>query len=234
MNKEKLEPIKDLVSVIMSTYNDEKTIFDSIQSILDQSYKNIELLVLNDASTDNTRKILNIFKDKRIKIFTNKKNIGLTKSLNFLIKKSSGLFIARQDADDVSLPSRFEKQLDFLNKHNIKVCTTRALIKNSSKKIPGFSFYIPKKIIIRHKNPFIHGTLLIEKDLINRMGNYDEKFYYAQDYELFSKLIKNKYNVKTLKEPLYVLNTTNNISTYKKQEQQYYADCVKNNLVPNI
>lgn len=223
-----------LVSVLMSVKNCEKEVYNSVESILNQTYENFEFLIVDDASTDNTLKILNKFKDKRIKIYENKSNIGLTKSLNYLIKKSRGQFIARQDADDVSLPNRFEKQLDFLKKNNIKVCTTRAIIKNSSRKIPALSFYIPKKILIRYKNPFIHGTLLIERDLLNKMGNYDENFYYSQDYDLFSRLIQSKYLVKTLREPLYVLNTTNNISTFKKQEQQYFADCVKRRKEPNL
>jgi len=223
-----------LVSVLMSVKNCEENVYNSVESILNQTYENFEFLIVDDASTDNTLKILNKFKDKRIKVFANKTNIGLTKSLNYLIKKSKGQFIARQDADDVSLPKRFEKQLNFLKKDNIKICTTRAIIKNSSRKIPAFSFYIPKKIIIRYKNPFIHGTLLMEKDLLNKMGNYDENFYYSQDYDLFFKLIQSKYLIKTLKEPLYVLNTTNNISTNKKQEQQYFADCVKSRKVPNL
>lgn len=223
-----------LVSVLMSVKNCEKEVYNSVESILNQTYENFEFLIVDDASTDNTLKILNKFKDKRIKIYENKSNIGLTKSLNYLIKKSRGQFIARQDADDVSLPNRFEKQLDFLKKNNIKVCTTRAIIKNSSRKIPALSFYIPKKILIRYKNPFIHGTLLIERDLLNKMGNYDENFYYSQDYDLFSRLIQSKYLVKTLREPLYVLNTTNNISTFKKQEQQNFADCVKRRKEPNL
>jgi glycosyltransferase involved in cell wall biosynthesis len=222
------------VSVLMSVKNCEKEVYNSVESILNQTYENFEFLIVDDASTDNTLKILNKFKDKRIKIYENKSNIGLTKSLNYLIKKSRGQFIARQDADDVSLPNRFEKQLDFLKKNNIKVCTTRAIIKNSSRKIPALSFYIPKKILIRYKNPFIHGTLLIERDLLNKMGNYDENFYYSQDYDLFSRLIQSKYLVKTLREPLFVLNTTNNISTFKKQEQQYFADCLKRRKEPNL
>lgn len=223
-----------LISVLMAVHNNEEDVHRAVDSILKQTYTNFEFLIVDDASTDNTMNILKNFKDSRIKIYSNKKNMGLTKSLNYLIEQSSGKFIARQDADDISLSTRLEKQLNFLNKKNLKVCTTRAITKNSSQKIPRLSFYIPKKIIIRFKNPFIHGTLLIEKSLLNKMGNYDENFYYAQDYKLFSKLLKNKYSLKIMKESLYVLNTINNISTLKKEEQQYYADCVKKGIVPSL
>lgn len=223
-----------LVSVLMSVHNNQEDVYKSVESIINQTYTNFEFLIIDDASTDNTLKILNKVTDKRVKIYSNKKNLGLTKSLNYLIMQSKGQFIARQDADDVSLKTRLEKQLNFLGKNNIKVCTTRAFIKNSSKKIPGYSFYIPNNILIKYKNPFIHGTLFIESDLINKIGNYDDRFYYAQDYELFTRLIKNKIVIKTLKEPLYVLNTINNISTNKQQQQQYFSNCVKKGLIPNI
>ena len=90
-----------LVSVIMSAYNSKSTIGESIESILSQSYQNIELLICNDGSTDDTQKILNSFqkKDSRVRLFQNPKNLGLTASLNILIAESKGVFIARQDAD---------------------------------------------------------------------------------------------------------------------------------------
>ena len=95
----------DLVSVIMSTYNNEKSIESSVNSILNQTYKNIEFLIIDDFSTDNTFGILNNLKnsDERIKVYRNSNNIGLTKSLNKLISKSKGNYIARQDADDITL-----------------------------------------------------------------------------------------------------------------------------------
>ena len=96
--------IKSKISVVMSVKDAQETISDSINSILVQSHDNFELLIMNDASTDNTAEIISQFeaKDPRVKIFNNKKNLGLTASLNILIKKSSGEFIARQDSDDVS------------------------------------------------------------------------------------------------------------------------------------
>ena len=74
---------------------------------------------------------------------------------------------------------------------------------------------------------------MVNKEVLNKIGNYDEKFYYAQDYKLMSDLISGNYNVKILKDPLYLLNQTNNISNINKFEQKYYADCVRKNLIPN-
>lgn len=93
-----------LVSVIMSVYNDEDRIESSIKSILSQTYNNIEFLIVDDFSNDNSHKILKNYEslDNRIKIYKNNKNLGLTKSLNFLISQARGVYIARQDSDDIS------------------------------------------------------------------------------------------------------------------------------------
>ena len=103
-------------SIIMSTYNHEKSLSQSINSILSQKYEDFEFLILNDNSTDETMAILDKFKkkDSRIKVFNNNKNLGLTKSLNILIKESKGSLIFRQDSDDISLPNRLMKQVYLL------------------------------------------------------------------------------------------------------------------------
>ena len=219
-----------LVSVILPVFNDEKNILRSIESILNQTYKNLELLVLDDGSTDNTYEILNSVKDNRLFLFKNKKNIGLTKSLNILISKSNGNWIARQDSDDVSVLYRIDKQVKFVEKYNLDACTSRAYIKNSGKPIPRFSFYLPYKYVVRYKNPFIHGTLLINKKTLNKVNNYDENFMYAQDYKLFLDLIKEKANIKIMRERLYVLNMENNISSNKSDLQMHYFEKAKDSL----
>ena len=211
-----------LISVLLSVYNDDKNIKKSIDSILSQSYKNIELLVIDDCSTDKTYEIINEIKDSRVKIFRNKDNKGLTKSLNILIKESKGQILARQDSDDVSLPNRLEIQYNELQKSQIDACTTRAYIKNSKRSIPRFSHLLPLSIVIKYKNPFIHGTLMIRKSVILNIGMYDENIKYAQDYKLFVELLKKNYKIKILRKKLYVLNMKNNISTLKKEEQQSF------------
>ena len=211
-----------LISVLLSVYNDDKNIKKSIDSILSQSYKNIELLVIDDCSTDKTYEIINEIKDSRVKIFRNKDNKGLTKSLNILIKESKGQILARQDSDDVSLPKRLEIQYSELQKSQLDACTTRAHIKNSKRSIPRFSHLLPLSIVIKYKNPFIHGTLMIRKSVILNIGMYDENIKYAQDYKLFVELLKKNYKIKILRKKLYVLNMKNNISSLKKEEQQSF------------
>ena len=219
----------------MSVYNDEKNIDKSIKSIMSQTYKNLELHILDDGSDDKTWKIINKYKTEyqNIFIYRNKNNLGLTKSLNYLVNQTNGEIIARQDSDDLSHPERIEKQLNIMTKYNLDFCTTRAQIIQNNKITPKFSYYIPKKIMVKYKNPFIHGTLMIKKRVIINVGMYDENFYYSQDYKLMTDLLNINSKYKILRTPYYKLNFENNISTEFKEEQKYYAFCVKKKLTPH-
>lgn len=225
-----------LISVLMSVYNSEQSIFNSVQSILNQTYSKFEFLIMDDASTDNSYSILKDLSktDNRIKLLKNQNNLGLTKSLNILIQHSNGEVIARHDADDLSIVSRFETQIEQFSLNNLDICTSRAVIKDSQKIIPGFSYYLPLRLAIKLKNPFIHGTLMIKRSSLLLLNNYDENFYYAQDYKLMSDAIKLNFKIKNLNKKLYVLNMNNNISTNYKNEQKYFSECVRKNRIPNI
>jgi len=227
--------IKNKISVLLSTYNDEATIQESIQSILNQTYDNFELLIKIDGSSDNTYKIINEFKDKRITVFNSEKNIGLTKSLNFLAEQSTGEYLARQDADDISLVSRFDYQLnEFENDKKLDFVTSRAIIKSSNRLIPKYRHLLPHRFSINFFNPFIHGTLVVKKLSFEKLGGYDERYKFAQDYKFFKDALQTGYKFKTISMPLYVLNTTNNISSKHKEEQKYYSNCVKQNKIPML
>ena len=149
----------------MSAYNNENTIKQSLDSILNQTYKNIEILVIDDFSTDTTFEILKDYslKFKNLKIFQNNENIGLTRSLNKLINLSSGFYIARQDADDISKNNRLEYQHKYITKNKLDFCTSRAINTQTGNSMRLITYYVPKKILVNYKNPFIHGTLLIKK-----------------------------------------------------------------------
>tara|TARA_B100000686_G_scaffold122554_1_gene129822 strand:+ start:574 stop:1272 length:699 start_codon:yes stop_codon:yes gene_type:complete len=222
------------ISVILSAKDSESSLGNAIESILNQTYENFELLIMDDGSTDNTYQIVSQFssRDKRIKLLKNKENQGLTISLNRLVQHSRGEYIARQDADDFSYPNRLEEQYEYLISKNLDACTTKAISLQSSKIIHKKSQYLPKKIVIKFKNPFVHGTLLIKKSILERLNNYDENFYYSQDYKLVTDLIDSGYKINILNKVLYKLNTENNISSINKEEQEYYADCVRKNLTP--
>ena len=224
-----------MISVIMSTYNDEQFVHLSIESILKQTYKDFEFLIMDDFSSDSTLEVLKKYelKDERIKVFRNNKNIGLTKSLNKLIKLSNYKYIARQDSDDMSLPNRFKLQLEYMNLKKISVSTSLAKLKGSQQIRPKISHLLPHKSIIKMKNPFVHGTMIIEKSLLEQVNLYDENFYYAQDFKLFYDLVKKGIKIGVIKKPLYILNTKDNISSKNKKQQAYYADCVRKEITPD-
>ena len=109
---------KPLVSVIMAEYNtNEKLLKESIESILNQTYKNFEFIIVDDCGTNNVKKITEEYNDKRIKVLKNKKNSGLVFSLNKAINMCEGKYIARMDTDDYSYPKRLEKQVTFIEKN---------------------------------------------------------------------------------------------------------------------
>ena len=218
-----------MISIIMSVFNNSKTLERCIKSILNQDYENFEFLIMNDFSKDSSNRILKDYEnqDSRIKVFNNKENIGLTKSLNILVNKSKGELIARQDADDYSSENRLLMQLSYLRDKNLDACTTRSRVISTGKARPAMSYYLPIKLSMKYKNPFIHGSLMVKKEVLNDIGNYDENFYYAQDYKLFKDLINRGYKVNTLNKFLYYLNTENNISSKNREEQNYYAKLVR-------
>ncbi len=222
------------ISVLMSVYNDEKRVSKSIESILNQTFQDFEFLILDDCSTDNTYEICNYYakKNQKIKLMKNNQNLGLTKSLNLLISESNYELIARQDSDDESFKQRLEIQLKIIEKYNLDACTTLATIDELKVTRPFLSHLFPKKLIIKYKNPFIHGSLLIKKRVLENVGMYDERFKFAQDYKLMFDLIRLNHKLKIINQPLYKLNTKDNISTRNIKEQNYYANCVKKEIDP--
>ena len=211
-----------LVSVILPVYNDEENIEKSINSILNQTYQNIELLIYNDGSDDSTQKIISNINSPFIKYFSSENNIGLTKALNFLIQKSNGELVARQDSDDISFLNRIEMQVNHLRLQNLDAIATRARRKDSFRKIPSLSFYLPLRLQMIYKNPMIHGTLMIKKSVLEDLNLYNVEFKYSQDYKLLIDLLNSGYKFKILNKVLYELNLKNNISTKFRAEQKKF------------
>lgn len=222
------------ISVLMSAKDSEETIGTAIESILIQTFDDIELLIVDDGSNDETYNRIKKYakEDSRIKLYKNDKNLGLTKSLNKLISLSEAEFLARQDTDDYSSPDRLEIQINKIIDDKFDAVTSRAKVINTEKVIPRVSNYFPNKLVMKYKNPFVHGTLLIKRGVINSVGGYDEKFKYSQDYKLYKDLLKNNYRIGFIHNLLYFLNTEDNISQNFKKEQNYYFNCAKNNIDP--
>ena len=211
------------ISVVMSVYNGEKHLREAVDSILNQTFTDFEFIIINDGSTDKTKKILESFSDPRIRLF-HQENIGLTKSLNIGLKNSKGDFIARMDADDISHPDRFYEQVAYLEQnHAIGLLGTQyAVIDDNGKDFGTVRNPIKNseiKDILLVINTFCHGAVMFRKELLHIVGYYREKFLCAQDYDLWLRFAEHT-EVSNLDSVLYKLRRSINSITRKKTSQQ--------------
>ncbi len=199
-----------MVSVVMSVYNEEEHVSQAMESILNQTLNDFEFIIVNDGSVDRTYEIIKRYveKDKRIKVINHEKREGQAKSLNDGIKIAKGRYIARMDADDISLPERLEKQVKFMGYHpEVGVLGTYYKeIDNSGKILPrkqNPSTWEQIKKALFYYNPVCHPSVMMRKELILEVGGYDEKFSIGQDYDLFSRLVS-KTKIENLPEFLII------------------------------
>ena len=177
-----------LVSVILPVYNAENTIAEAIKSIIDQTYSNWELIIINDGSSDKTEDIILSFTDNRIKYYKNHGNKQLIYTLNRGLSLATGTFIARMDADDICLPSRFEKQVNLMIKHPdviISGCQI-SYFGTKSKKYKKLKFPLKNselKDMLAISTCFAHPTVMINKNLLDISGvQYNLDYKNAEDY----------------------------------------------------
>lgn len=200
-----------MISVIMSTYNEsEQEITEAISSILLQTIRNIEFIIIND-NPDNIKLgyILDKFchQDSRVKIINNIRNIGLAESLNIGLASAKGDFIARMDADDISLPTRFESQLNYLLKHPEcdVVCTNRVDIDINSRELGTCtSFNISDEHledILPLGSVINHPTVMMRRKIFKTLAGY-RNFLAAQDYDLWLRTISKGYHIHLMQEKL--------------------------------
>lgn len=214
----------------MAVYNGGSKLIPSIESILNQTYSDFELIVVDDASNDETASVLREYgaRDPRIIITTNDTNIGLTKSLNKGINKASGVYIARMDVGDTSEPERFAQQVVFLDIHPEYglVGAWAHVIDERSKKIGEMNYPtgndVLKQGLIKH-NLFVHSSVMMRKSALDAVGLYDERWKYAQDYELFLRLAAHT-NIANL--PFYLASyriSPDSITKRKNKAQVMFA-----------
>ena len=195
------------VTVLVSVYNDEKYIYSSIKSILDQTYKDFELLIIDDNSSDKTPEILSGFNDDRIKIYNTGKNIGIPKSLNIGLKLARGKYIARTDSDDLSYPNRLKEQIDFLEKNDqFALMATRTKVIDKDGNLIGFwkQETMPELIFytLSYTNCLTSSSVIFNKKKILELGGYDESRNCLEDYELWYR-VSRKFKIYTL--PKYLV-----------------------------
>lgn len=186
--------VNPLISVLMPVYNGQQYLAEAIESILNQTYKHFELLLLDDGSSDNSEHIIKGFKDSRIVYIKNETNKGLIFTLNRGIGLTKGTYIARMDADDVSVASRFEKQiLEFEKDEKLVVCGS--FIKTFGNGAEEYISHIPvtnAQIMssIFFACPFAHPSVMIRKESLMQLNEfYREDYKHSEDYDLWSRLV---------------------------------------------
>lgn len=183
-----------VISVVMSVYNGEEHVGAAIESIIAQSFGDFEFIIVNDGSKDYTPNILQEYanRDPRITI-VHKENQGLTKSLNVGLSMAKGQYIARQDADDVAYPVRFERQIKFMSENPEYVLLggrSEDVHEDGLKDI--WPYHNPKSIqtTVYYKAPFPHSTAFMRARIVKKLNGYDESFKTAQDMDLWMRMAK--------------------------------------------
>ena len=218
-----------LVSVVMPAYNAELYVNESINSILTQTYSDFEFIIINDASTDNTSKVLGSIKDDRIIYLNNKQNKGNYACRNQGCKLARGEYICVMDADDMAMPERIQRQVQVMESDSsILACGSDfefVGLKSGMYQKP--KRYDLLKVFLLFNNMFLHPSLIIRKETLKKVGFYDEQFYYSSDYDLMCKIaLEGK-----------VINLPDLLMKYRVHEKQisseyiskqiYYADQIR-------
>jgi len=217
------------ISVLTSCFNAERFLREAIESILSQTFKDFEFILIDDGSNDNTLAIIKSYKshDSRIVVIS-KKNTGLTDSLNVGLARARGEWIARMDADDISCPTRLEKQLKFINKNpDIILLGTSYFTINCDGLI--LKKYIHprehKKIVRRIERsgpPFPHSSVLYRRKVVQQVGGYRGVLKYAQDCDLWLRICLVG-QISCLREPLIHLRRHNGSITAQNSKPEIFS-----------
>ncbi|MBS1227021.1 MAG: glycosyl transferase [Proteobacteria bacterium] len=195
------------ISVILPVYNGAEDVAKSIQTVLTQTFSDFELIVIDDGSKDNSSEVLGEINDPRLRLYR-QENIGLAATLNRGIGLARGRYIARQDQDDLSMPTRFAEQFEYMEAHpDCALLGTRAEIwvgdKRSDRNHDHPTVNAALRFELLFNNPFVHSSVMLRKDALDAVGGYstDKTRQPPEDYELWSRLARG-YEVANLSERL--------------------------------
>ena len=183
-----------MISVILPVYNSEKYVKLAIESVLNQTYQNFELIIINDASTDNSWEVVKTFHDPRIILLENEVNLGTAATANRGIQVARGDFIARMDSDDISFPDRFEKQIAFFTSHpkvGILGGPFQEIAADGTKvRTPSVRLQEPYliKFWLLIENVMNHPTIMIRKKVLDILGGYNPNLRASEDFDLWTRL----------------------------------------------
>ena len=186
-----ISTIKPLLSVVMPVYNGMLYLNQAIDSILHQTMNDFELIIIDDASTDDTVLVVNSYNDRRIRVFKNHNNLGNYPSRNLGIKKSTGKYIAVMDADDICMPERFEKQIQFMDINKEIGIVASAVRLSTGGVISRPSDPELLKTLFFQENYLIHPSLMFRRQMLDKhLLRYDEQYRYSADYDLLVRAFR--------------------------------------------
>ena len=195
------------VSVIISTFNGQRYIREAVQSILDQTFQDFELLLVDDGSTDQTVEILRKFNDHRIKILENGQNLGIAASQNKAVAAATGEYLALMDHDDLSLPDRLRKQVEFLDARpeiGMLACNCISIVDNDQ--VQSVSSHFTEDAFLQWQLllggcPLFHTSLMVRRSEMEKAGGYNSNYRYAGDYYVISRVAE-RCQIANLDQPL--------------------------------
>lgn len=228
-----------LVSVLIPCYNCEKYVEEAVMSIIKQTYSNLEILVIDDGSTDNTKSILQKLtqKDSRIRYIKNEENLKLIKTLNKGLDLCNGKYIARMDADDISLPTRIEKQVDFFETHpEIGVVGTYIQIFGVRKSV--WKMDTKDKYIRAHlfcNSSFAHPSVMMRTSILrDNHLYYNTDYPHAEDYKLWCDIAQYTKLANIPEVLLYYRINENQVSNKYNKEQKETAQRIREEYINNF
>lgn len=210
------------VSVLMPAYNAVEHIREAIDSILEQTFTDFEFLIIDDGSTDNTIEVIKEYSDPRIKLIHNDKNQGLIYSLNYGLDIAQGKYIARMDADDIALNTRFEKQVDFLeNNPDISILGTAFAFLGTPYEIHHPNYNQEIRIKLLDDGAFAHPTVMMRRDvIISNNIRYNADYKYIEDYRFWVEAAIKNIKMANLDEMLLKYRQHSQQVSYQKFQEQ--------------
>ncbi len=198
-----------LVTVLLPVFNGGALLRPCLDSVLSQTFADFELLAVDDGSSDETPEVLRGIADARLRVLTNERNLGLTRSLNRGLAEARGTWIARQDADDLCAPERLARQLAFLHENpRTALLGTAGWRLDPQGRVTGSNDLPTTALAIRWANvtdnPFLHTSVMFSREAALAEGGYDERFAICQDFDLWSRLAERR-PVANLRERLVAM-----------------------------
>ena len=232
----------NLVSIIMNCHNGEKFLSESLKSILNQTYKNWEIIFFDNVSNDNSEEILKKFNDKRIKYFRSNKLLDLYKARNLAVEKCNGDYISFLDTDDLWTPDKLEKQINFVKQNTqFRIVYSNYYVLENKKKFIKHKMQLPFGSITQKLLDYYSlgiATVLLEKSFFKKF-KFNETYNVIGDFDFFIKLSQ-KFKIGSIQEPLAIYRLHgNNFSTkrsniYIEELEQWISENEKELLLSKL